>query len=93
MVKVEKSKENLKKCLCMKCPTYTFMCKMKNMPGNIMTMMKDDISKVEHMEGLFCAFGKSKCIDTEKGCICPTCEVYKENKLNKNYYCIAEEGK
>ncbi|MBI2139570.1 DUF2769 domain-containing protein [Candidatus Woesearchaeota archaeon] len=90
MAKVEKSKENLKKCSCMKCPSYTFMCKMKNMPGNMMSMMKGDLSKVAHMEGMFCAFGKSKCINIGKGCICATCDVYKENSLNKLYYCLAE---
>ena len=79
---VAKTKENLKKCLCMKCPTYTFMCKMKNMPGNMAAMMSD-IGKKDHMEGIFCAFGKSKCIDEEKGCICMTCAVFKENNLYK----------
>lgn len=93
MIKVEKTKENLKKCICMKCPSYTFMCKMKSMPKNMMTMMKGDISKVKHMEGMFCAFGKSNCIDTEKGCICATCEVFKENKLSKFYYCTVQKGK
>jgi hypothetical protein len=93
MAKVEKSKENLKKCLCMKCPTYGFMCKMKNMPGNMMDMMKKDLATVDHMEAMFCAFGQSKCIDTEKGCICMTCEVFKENKLNKGYWCTTEGGK
>ena len=80
MAKVEKSKENLKKCICMKCPSYTFTCKMKSMPKNMMNMMSKDLSKVEHMEGMFCAFGESKCIKEEKGCICASCELYKENK-------------
>ncbi|MBI2848378.1 MAG: DUF2769 domain-containing protein [Chloroflexi bacterium] len=84
---VARTKENLKKCQCMKCPTYTFMCKMKNMPGNMANMMKD-IGKVDHMEAMFCAFGKSKCITDEKGCICMTCALYKENNLDKAYYCL-----
>jgi hypothetical protein len=89
---VARTKENLKKCLCMKCPSYTFICKMKNMPVNMAAMMKG-VENAEHMEGLFCAFGKSKCIDAEKGCICPSCEVYKENGLAKAYFCLAEGGK
>jgi hypothetical protein len=88
MGKVAKTKENLKKCMCMKCPSYGIMCKMKAMPKNMITMMKSDISKVDHMEGMFCAFGKSKCLKDKKGCICGTCPVFKENKLNKAYYCI-----
>ena len=88
MAKVEKSKENLKKCICMKCPSYTFTCKIKSMPKNMMNMMSKDLSKVEHMEGMFCAFGESKCIKEEKGCICASCELYKENNLNKSYFCL-----
>jgi hypothetical protein len=56
-------------------------------------MLKKDISKEEHMEMMFCAFGKSKCITEEKGCNCPSCEVHKENKLDKMYYCIVLNGK
>jgi hypothetical protein len=33
--KVPKTKENLQKCICMKCSSYTFTCKMKSIPGNI----------------------------------------------------------
>lgn len=91
MAKVGKSKENLKKCICMKCPSYTFTCKMKSMPKNMMNMMSKDLSKVEHMEGMFCAFGESKCIKEEKGCICAGCELYKENNLDKSYFCLGEK--
>ncbi len=51
MSTVTRTKENLQKCQCMKCPTYTFMCKMKSMPGNIMAMMSD-IGKKDHMEAM-----------------------------------------
>ena len=87
MSTVTRTKENLKKCQCMKCPTYTFMCKMKSMPSNIMAMM-GDIGKKDHMEAMYCAFDKSKCIDEEKGCICMTCELFKEYNLDKAYYCL-----
>lgn len=88
MQNVEKTKENLKKCICMKCPSYSLLCKVKSMPTNMMAMMKSDLSKVEHMEGMFCAFGKSTCINVGKGCICEDCDVYKENKLKGNYFCL-----
>jgi hypothetical protein len=93
MVKAEKSKENIKKCICMKCPSYSFMCKIKGMPVNIADIVKKDLSKTEHMEALYCAFEKSNCIDTEKGCICGNCAVFKESGLEKLYYCLNDGGK
>lgn len=87
MSKVTKTKENLKKCLCMKCPTYTFMCKVKSMPSNILAMM-GDFAKKDHMEAMYCAFDKSKCITEEKSCICMTCALFNEYNLDKAYYCL-----
>ena len=84
---VAKTKENLKKCICMKCPSYTFMCKVKSMPANMMAMVSD-VSTVDHMEGMFCAFGKSKCIDEKQGCICGNCEIFKEYDLKDGYFCM-----
>lgn len=98
MERVEKNKENLMKCICMKkCPSYTFACKVKSMPSNTAELLKGavkgDLSKTDHIEGVFCAFGKSNCITDEKGCACPECAVYKENKLTKVYYCLVEGGR
>jgi hypothetical protein len=92
MSQVAKTKENLAKCMCMKCPSYTFACKMKSMPGNIMAMMSD-LAEKKHMEGMYCAFEQSKCIDEEKGCVCGDCPIHKENDLDKGYYCMATGGK
>ena len=91
MQKVAKTKENLKKCVCMKCPSYTTGCKMKNMPANMIGMMTG-IEKKEHFEGLFCAFEESNCIKEKKGCLCLTCPVALENNLDKQYYCINKDG-
>ena len=91
MSQVAKTKENLKKCICMKCPSYTFVCKMKSMPSNILAMMSD-INKLDHMEGLFCAFDKSKCIVADKGCTCSNCALYTQYKLDKLRYCIVTGG-
>lgn len=43
----------------------------------------------EETELGFChpLIGKSKIITEEKGCNCPQCPVYKENKLQNGYYC------
>lgn len=32
--------------------------------------------------------GKSKCITSKSGCICPGCPLYKMKKFTKDYYCI-----
>ncbi|MDD5569146.1 MAG: DUF2769 domain-containing protein [Candidatus Pacebacteria bacterium] len=40
-------------------------------------------------EALFCARGKSGCsMDADKRCICGSCPVHQENKLNDYKYCI-----
>ena len=39
----------------------------------------------------FCLNGKSKCIKSQSGCLCPTCPIQKKFNFNKVYYCI--EGK
>lgn len=67
---VAKTKSNLKKCMCVKCPTYSFACKIKAIPEGISDMLKRDISEEKHMEMIFCVFESSKCIKEEKGCIC-----------------------
>ena len=43
----------------------------------------------EETELGFChpLIGKSKIITEEKGCDCPKCPVYTENKLQNGYYC------
>ncbi|QRN86824.1 DUF2769 domain-containing protein [Clostridia bacterium] len=92
MSNVPKTKENLKKCLCMKCPSYTFACKVKSMPGNAILMMSD-MDKKLHAEAMYCAYEKSNCISEDKGCICSTCELYKEYGLTNGYYCTADGGK
>jgi hypothetical protein len=92
MPKVEKTKKNLFKCLCKKCPTYSFGCKMAAIPGNIILLI-DPSDETLHAESMFCAYGKSHCISEEKGCTCPKCEVYKEYELQNTYYCLRDGGK
>jgi len=89
---VEKTIANVKKCICMKCPSYTFTCKVKSMPTNMMALV-EGMGEVEHMEGIFCAYEQSRCIEEEKGCICGQCQVFKENGLDKMYYCLVTGGK
>ena len=93
MGQVERSPENLKKCSCMKCPSYTLGCKLKAMPKNMMTKIKGNIAEKEHFEGLFCTFGVSACIKEVTECNCETCDVFKENNLPNYGYCAIEGGK
>jgi hypothetical protein len=37
--------------------------------------------------------GKSKCIKSEKGCLCPACPVESKAGLQKVYYCIRGSDK
>lgn len=88
---VERTNENLKKCLCSGCPSYTMGCKIKNYPINMMKHV-DGIENIEHYEKMFCAFGKSNCISEDRGCLCENCEVFHENNLKKEDYCLADGG-
>ena len=82
METVLRTSENMKKCLCSACPSYTTKCKIKNYPINMMKLV-DGIENVEHFEKMFCAFGKSNCISENRGCLCEQCDVYNENNLSK----------
>lgn len=93
MSKVEKTKGNLIKCLCMKtCPSYGFACKMTSLPSNTILLVSD-MEKKLHAETMFCAYEKSTCIDEEKGCMCGSCEVFKKYGLDRGYFCITDGGK
>ncbi len=88
---VAKTKENLKKCQCMHCPSYTLGCKIRNIPENLFKLM-DDLDTVEHYESMFCAFEKSHCIEEDRGCLCETCPIYAEYNLNREEYCLKTGG-
>lgn len=92
MTNVPKIKKNLMKCKCKTCPTYDFACKVKSIPGN-MGLILGDMEDKTHAETMFCGYEKSNCLDEEKGCLCPSCEVFKECALDKTYYCIVTYGK
>lgn len=89
---VARTKENLRKCQCIRCPSYNFACKLMAMPGNVILLIGNTQDK-PHAEAMFCAYEKSHCITEEKGCLCSTCLVFKENDLGKGYFCISTGGK
>lgn len=91
MTPVARTKENLERCRCMDCPSFTLGCKIKSMPGNLYKLM-GDLDNTEHFEGMFCAFEKSHCINEDHGCMCEECEIYHKYQLNRQDYCLADGG-
>jgi len=89
---VQKTKENLKKCLCIKCPSYVFACKVKSMPSNVILQTGNMEDKI-HAEAMFCAYEPSHCIDEIRGCRCVDCQVLLENDLDNGFYCKFQGGK
>ena len=92
MTQVDKTKENLKQCQCIYCPSYSKGCKMHSMSGNI-ARMAEGLATQKHFEGMFCAFEKSDCIRVNKGCICTDCPIYHKYHLDKKSYCLHTHGK
>ena len=88
-MQVEKTKENACNCLCMMCPSYEKVCKLKNQIQNISTQ---SLQNETHYEKLFCAFEKSNCIHVDRGCLCQNCEVLKKYGLNHREYCLKTGG-
>lgn len=86
-MQVARTKENLEKCKCMDCPSYTMGCKIKNFPANMLHLV-EDLNTVDNFEGMYCAFSKSACIHEDKGCLCTGCPVHTEYKLHKKEYCL-----
>lgn len=90
-MRVDKTVENAHECQCLKCPSYTKTCKMKN---NMYTPLDvaDRIDNDEHWELLFCAMDKSNCIHENRGCKCMGCPVHKKYALNNEDYCLHTGG-
>ena len=90
-MKIAKNIDNLKQCLCMKCPSYTKHCKMKNAGDNFIKLMKN-IENKEHYEKMFCAYEQSNCIHQNQGCLCSVCTVYRTYNLQNKSYCLQTGG-
>jgi len=92
MLKVDKTQENMKRCLCLNCPSYSSICKIKNADQN-KTRSTQNLLKQSHYEKMFCAFEKSNCIHLNKGCMCDSCANFKDYSLTKGAYCLHTGGK
>lgn len=89
-MKVDKTTENARNCMCLTCPSYTKTCKIKNIPN--LTKNIIDVDETQHLEIMFCAFEKSNCIHEHKGCLCSDCPVHKKYNLNNEDYCLNTGG-
>ncbi len=89
-MRVEKTINNLRKCKCVLCPSFTTECKVKAI-GQDVEKLVTGLGKAKHFEGMFCAFEKSECIHDHKGCKCKECEIEKEYGLERVYYCTGSE--
>lgn len=50
--------------------------------------MVEGVDKADHIDGMFCAFGKSECITEIKSCICMTCKNAEKYGLVAGFYCV-----
>lgn len=97
MGEVEFNKENIDKCLCRGCPVMDASQCIMEKKKKMMEGMGDMLPKPEDFPGMFCAKGVTKCddFDYNKLCMCPKCDVWKENNLvdASPYYLFCREGK
>lgn len=89
--KIAKTELNASRCMCLNCPSYSTLCKIKNKEQNI-TRATEHLKERTHYEKMFCAFEKSNCIHLNKGCICEECANFKAYHLDKNTYCLHTGG-
>ena len=89
--RIPRTKDNLDKCNCITCSSYTTKCKIKELPNNMTGIVKG-LNNVDHLEGMFCAYEKSRCIEKPQGCSCSSCKLHDEYHLEKSYYCLANDG-
>ncbi len=96
--KVPFTVDNIKKCMCPKCPVQTdskcSMDKLDNFVRGLENAQEEDVPEPQNVPGVYCSTGKATCQDLnpKKQCICSTCKVWKEYHLQKInpvlYFCI-----
>ena len=91
MNKVDKTEENITRCLCLNCPSYSTTCKIKNAKQTT-NRTTQSLEAHKHYEKMFCAFEKSNCIHLNRGCICEDCANFKNYNLKKGTYCLHTGG-
>ena len=90
MSKVGKTKDNLKRCVCIKCPTFTNAAKLHPELSS-QNLAAADVPALQHLESMYCCFGKSRLIEEKKGCSCFSCKNFKMYALTDGLFCETEE--
>jgi hypothetical protein len=95
--KVPYTVENLKKCMCPKCPVQAdskcAMDKLDNLEKGLETAREGEVPEPQDVPGIYCSAGKATCqdLDPNQQCICYTCAVWKEYNLGEGtpsmYFC------
>jgi len=95
--KVPYNLENIKKCLCPKCPVQVdskcSMAKLKSLTKGLESAREGEVPEPQNVPGLYCSTGKATCQDLNphEQCICPTCSVWKKHNLQNvqpvMYFC------
>ena len=88
---IDKTERNASRCMCLTCPSYSTICKIKNADQN-KTEPTVTLCEKTHYEKMFCAFEKSNCIHLNKGCVCSKCPNFLQYNLKKETYCLHTGG-
>jgi hypothetical protein len=96
-VKVPYTIENIKKCMCPKCPVQAnskcAMDKLENLARELEGPWEEDTPESQYIPGIYCSAGKATCQDLypEEQCICNTCAVWRKYQLQNvkptMYFC------
>jgi hypothetical protein len=95
--KVPYNLENIKKCMCPKCPVQVdskcAMDKLNNLVKGLESAREGEIPEPQDVPGIYCSSGKATCQDLnfDQQCICYTCAVWNEYNLGDGapsmYFC------
>lgn len=89
--------DNIKKCMCPKCPVQAnskcAMDKLENFVKELESSQEGKFPENQDVPGIYCSAGRATCQDLypEEQCICYTCAVWKEYNLQNvkptMYFC------
>jgi hypothetical protein len=91
MPQVAYDMDNMHKCICDDCPLFEESKCIRERSAAVKTP-PTGMPDARTVEGVYCsgAIGASKCSDLNSAlaCICPDCQVWEENGLVENYFCL-----
>ncbi|WP_424355772.1 DUF2769 domain-containing protein [Methanobacterium sp. MBAC-LM] len=98
MVNIDFNKENIRECLCPRCPVQAkSVCPHDKLIK--LQSQKEPMPDPEEVPGIYCSTGKATCegLDPSQMCQCNKCEIWKEHNLGEgepgSYYCAKGEAR